>query len=119
MEVIASLGPWSYYGLFIIAVNFVLAVRFYLSAKDNLRNSNTLVGSSVHRSVFYGDASPIARSYYGRVAEMVSLSILMSAAIFYYENQITAAIIFATLGVGLGIWFRFLDYKWRKSKGIT
>lgn len=50
---------------------------------------------------------------------MVSLSILMLAAILYYEDHMAAAIIFAIPGVGLGIWFRFLDYKWRKFKGIT
>ena len=119
MEIIASIGPWSYYGFAQIAINSVLAVRFYLSAKNNLRNSNALIGRSVHRSVFYGDAPPIARAYYGRVAEMVSLSILMLAAILYYEDHMAAAIIFAIPGVGLGIWFRFLDYKWRKFKGIT
>lgn len=112
------LGPWSYFGLAIIAVNMVLAGRFYVSSKNNLRSSNTLIGDSVHKSVFSGDATPIARAYYGRVAEMVSLSILMLAAIWYYEGNLPFAIILAVPGVGLGIWFRYLDYKWRKSKGI-
>lgn len=119
MELITSLSPYTYIGLAVIAVNVFLAVRFYLTAIANLRSSNTLIGRSVHKSVFYGDAPPIARAYYGRVAEMVSFSILMLAAISYHEGYTAAATILAIPGIGLGIWFRFLDYKWRKSKGIT
>ena len=116
---ITSLSPWSYIGLAAIAVNVILVARFYLTAIANLRSSNTLIGRSVHKSVFYGDAPPIARAYYGRAAEMISFSILMLAAISYHESYIAAAIMLAIPGVGLGVWFRFLDYKWRKSKGIT
>lgn len=119
LEIITSLSPVSYILLFVIGVNMVLAFRFYVAAVDEMRSSNSLVELSVHKSVFYGDAPPIARANYGRVAEMISLSILSLATIFYHEDCTPVAIILAIPGVGMGIWFRYLDYKWRKSKGIS
>ena len=118
LEIIKSISPVSYIILVVIAVNLVLALRFYIVVVDELRSSNSLIELSVHKSVFHGDAPPIARANYGRVAEMISLSILSLAAIFYHEDCIPVAIILAILGIGMGIWFRYLDYMWRKSKGI-
>lgn len=118
LEIIKSISPVSYIILVVIAVNLVLALRFYIVVVDELRSSNSLIELIVHKSVFHGDVPPIARANYGRAAEMISLSILSLAAIFYHEDCIPVAIILAIPGIGMGIWFRYLDYMWRKSKGI-